>query len=311
MKTNNNIHIKWQDLFRRIDGLETDVQNRIYVEREIVPIIFVPGIMGSRLRRRSDKVKIWDPDDAKFMVKKFGWVKVTAAERKALLIGSEFSETYADVSEDDAKHNKKFADRHDPTREKRGWGGVMWGSYGAFLKKLQKRQWPTPLQACFELPVHAFGYNWSASNGDAGKALKEYIDKTIAEYGEGGYSKDGRKRECNKVIIVTHSMGGLVARSACVVHGAEEKVLGVIHGVQPAAGSPAAYWRMKAGFGKTRTRPQQELLGLAAQSPENGQIQTYRPHLRRHSRHQWRGSHLPAWQFSRRAGTAPHEGLSG
>ena len=31
-------------------------------------------------------------------------------------------------------------------------------------------------------------------------------------------------------------------------HGANAKVLGVVHGVQPVTGSAAAYWRMKAGF---------------------------------------------------------------
>lgn len=259
MKEINRIDIKWQDLFHRIDGLQTDVQNRIYVEREIVPIIFVPGIMGSRLRRRSDKAKIWDPDDIKFMVKRFGWVSVKAAERKDLLIGSEFSTSYAEVDNHDGEHNQKFADKHDPTRDKRGWGGVMWGSYGGLLKNLQKHSWPSPLNACFEFPVHAFGYNWSASNRDAGMALKRYIDKTIEDYQRGTYSPDGRKRECSQVILVTHSMGGLVARSACVLHEAKGNVLGVVHGVQPATGSPAAYWRMKAGFERPRGGPNRQL----------------------------------------------------
>ena len=255
MKTINRINIKWQELFGQIDGLQTDVQNRVCIEAEIIPVIFVPGIMGSRLRRRSDKVTIWDPDDTKFMIKKFGWLTVTAAERKALLIGSEFSSTHAEVIILEKKHNERFADKHDTTREKRGWGGVMWGSYGPLLVNLQKHQWPAPLNACFDFPVHAFGYNWSASNYEAGLALKEYIDKTIDDYQRGDFSPDGRKRECHKVIIVTHSMGGLAARSACVLHGGEEKVLGVIHGVQPAAGSPAAYWRMKAGFERPRAGP--------------------------------------------------------
>ena len=52
---------------------------------------------------------------------------------------------------------------------------------------------------------------------------------------------------CKKVILVTHSMGGLVARSACKA-GLESDVLGVIHIVQPTTGAPAPYWRMKAGF---------------------------------------------------------------
>jgi pimeloyl-ACP methyl ester carboxylesterase len=48
-----------------------------------------------------------------------------------------------------------------------------------------------------------------------------------------------------KVILVTHSMGGLVAR-ACAKR-IPDKIAGVIHGVMPALGAPAAYRRMACG----------------------------------------------------------------
>lgn len=134
----------------------------------------------------------------------------------------------------------------------------MWGSYGTFLVNLQQHQWPSRLNACFEFPVHAFGYNWTASSDNSGLHLKKYIEQTISNYRNGAHSHDRRKRDCDKVILVTHSMGGLVARSACVLHGAEDMVIGVVHGVQPAAGSPAAYWRMKAGFERPRGGPRKE-----------------------------------------------------
>ena len=76
-----------------------------------------------------------------------------------------------------------------------------------------------------ETPVHVFGYNWTGSNDDAGKQLAAYIEEVIAFYKCQG-------RICEHVILITHSMGGLVARSACKLHGAESKVLGVVHGVQ-------------------------------------------------------------------------------
>ena len=43
-------------------------------------------------------------------------------------------------------------------------------------------------------------------------------------------------------------MGGLVGRSASILHGASSNILGIVHGVQPATGAAAAYWRVKAGF---------------------------------------------------------------
>lgn len=246
INTINTIDIHWSGLFKPIPGLKTDVQNRIRIKREVIPIIFVPGIMGSRLRRSGDKIKAWDPDDPIFMLDKFGKFTVTAAKRKALLVGKKFNAAYLEVASDDATHNRKFADPNDKTRAERGWGGVFWGSYGPFLKALQAHQWTEPVGHCFEFPVHAFGYNWSASNDLAGKALAREIDRVIDHYRNGPSGQT--PRECRSVILITHSMGGLVARAACKLHGAEAKVLGVIHGVQPATGSPAAYWRMKAGF---------------------------------------------------------------
>ncbi len=54
--------------------------------------------------------------------------------------------------------------------------------------------------------------------------------------------------KCERVIVVTHSMGGLVGRSSCMLSGAASSVLGVVHGVQPTNGAGAGYWRVKAGF---------------------------------------------------------------
>ncbi|MDC8787302.1 hypothetical protein PRZ01_19125, partial [Paucibacter sp. hw1] len=49
-------------------------------------------------------------------------------------------------------------------------------------------------------------------------------------------------------ILITHSMGGLVARR-CQQLGMAEQIAGVIHGVMPAIGAPVAYRRTKAGMG--------------------------------------------------------------
>jgi len=53
------------------------------------------------------------------------------------------------------------------------------------------------------------------------------------------------KRRCDQVILVTHSMGGLVTR-ACAKR-IPDKIAGVIHSVMPALGAPAAYRRMVCG----------------------------------------------------------------
>ena len=55
-------------------------------------------------------------------------------------------------------------------------------------------------------PVHAMGYNWLRSNKKSGKEIAARIEALIKRYVDQGY-------QCEKVIVVTHSMGGLVARA--------------------------------------------------------------------------------------------------
>lgn len=250
----NLVRVSSGALCQDTQGFSTDTFNILEIEREVVPIIFVPGIMGSRLINSEGK-KIWDPDNKGFMLWNFGvlWA-ATAKKRKELLVGSEFSDSHAAVDSDEARDNAALAEENDTTRGKRGWGGVSWSSYGAILKALQTNQWDSQVNLFYEFPVHAFGYNWTASNNSAGGLLSKYISETIDLYKN---NKD-QPRKCEKVILVTHSMGGLVARAACMLHGAKERVAGVVHGVQPAFGSPAAYWRMKGGFERPHTIPEIE-----------------------------------------------------
>lgn len=232
------IELSWKDLFKPIK-LEAGKPASFVIRKEAIPIIFVPGIMGSRLKRTSDGEKVWDPDAKGFMLWNYGMAWVDAADKKAALIGPTFNKDFLTPLLDDQEHNREY---FGPERDALGWGGVAWSSYGEVLTALVSHAWPTAVQACFDLPVYAFGYNWSASNVDSGRALKEYIDTVVKEN-----NVPEKKVTCEHVVLVTHSMGGLVARQALKA-GAAANVLGVVHGVQPVTGSGAAYWRMKAGF---------------------------------------------------------------
>lgn len=242
--------LEWTALLEKLSDIEVGKPLDVSVQKETIPIVFVPGIMGSRLKKGGKK--IWDPDDKLFMLWNYGMVWVNAAKKKAALIGDDFKPGDMAPLEDDGDHNKKFAevDNQTPpewgTAAKRGWGTVSWGTYGELLMKLQAADtFPAPLRAFFDFPVYAVGYNWAASNMDGGKALAKRIGEIVDHH----QAKDGL---CKKVIVITHSMGGLVTRWAVEKEGAKEKVLGVVHGVQPAVGSAAAYWRMKAGFERSK-----------------------------------------------------------
>lgn len=121
----------------------------------------------------------------------------------------------------------------------------------------------------FLFPVHVFGYNWLQDNAESAKKLVTYIDDVM-----GMYKRDhGHGMALEKVIIVTHSMGGLIARYASQILGCQDKILGIVHGVIPDLGSPAAYRRMKIGarqeggagivLGKSAT----ELMPVLARAP--------------------------------------------
>ncbi|HHK9531815.1 TPA: acetyltransferase, partial [Enterobacter hormaechei] len=125
----------------------------------------------------------------------------------------------------------------------------------------------------FLFPVHVYGYNWLQDNKTSAQGLVAFIDRTISLYknerGHGMPFPAGQE----KVIIVTHSMGGLVARYASQVLGAKDKILGIVHGVIPDLGSPAAYRRMKVGAkqegmaGAVLGNTAEELMPVLARAP--------------------------------------------
>ena len=225
--------ISWKEVDKPVSGLATNASHEVHVQREAIPIVFVPGVMGSRLRLTGTNGTgdanglpnlRWDAD-AGFLYDNYSGA--SSAKRKRMLIGPKkhFDPDYLEVDNDMPPGN--------------GYRGLI-KDYRAFLEQLRTHDWGA-LGKLFVFPVYGFGYNWSASNRTSGAKLAARITEVIAE---------GKKivGACEKVILVTHSMGGLVARSAMKLSGAEGQVLGVVHGVQPAYGAPAAYMRMKAGF---------------------------------------------------------------
>lgn len=311
---------------------DTQRQAVIVPPSKVIPVILIPGIMGTNLRlkklpdgfaekRYTTGVKTgwewppvqtttegwgdraWRPDDANsFMARRF-W-PLQAYERRRLLdpnntvvdgsaeIPKEVLEQFVFESAADGRDRAAVGEqrRRGFTNEmsRRGWGTVMLSSYGPLLAYLERNlnqmyragelsefwrqtilnrqpgNWGVirgdqPLAedavkkaARYWLPVHAIGYNWTQSNADSAAHAAQKINSFMGHYRGLGY-------ECEKVLLVTHSMGGLVARA--VVHpdmgklstythmcGARDKVLGVIHGVMPVHGAAAAYRRCRAGF---------------------------------------------------------------
>lgn len=125
----------------------------------------------------------------------------------------------------------------------------------------------------FLFPLHVYGYNWLQDNKTSAEGLVDYIEEVIDLYTHQHCHGMAFPAGQEKVIIVTHSMGGLVARYASQISGAQDKILGIVHGVIPDIGSPAAYRRMKVGAkqegmaGAVLGNTAQELMPVLARAP--------------------------------------------
>ena len=96
-------------------------------------------------------------------------------------------------------------------------------------------------------PVHAMGYNFIKSNAKSAVVIAERIRGLVKGY-------QARGLGCKEVIIVTHSMGGLLARALIhpsygnLLNDKTVTVLGIYHNVMPTIGAASAYKRMRFGF---------------------------------------------------------------
>ena len=292
--------------------------------RDVIPIIFVPGIAGTNLRRKEKgKEEVWVPPAAievKEAVKAFRMANRSPKERQRLfeLSGVEVSPNgKCPVADTTYWLDEKEAKR-------RGWGELIAVGYNAFLQHLEvtlNDQYTRPgfteergnfrlgeigmlprlykggpatsitredqkanairLGIAYDLdeeyiakpdyaklaketlkvwgrvpvvlfpgevdrleayyyPVWAHGYNWLGDPELAAEGLVKKIGKVLKHYEKGKYF-----RHQGKVILVTHSMGGLIARRAAQID--DSKILGVVHGVCPLTGAAVLYRRLRAG----------------------------------------------------------------
>ncbi|MCP1118946.1 lipase family alpha/beta hydrolase [Robbsia andropogonis] len=250
----------------------------------IVPVIFVPGIMGSNLVSKDGKSQVWPAFSSSRLATR--WAFRSASSREDALS--------SDVTALD--HNGPWFGYSATVGNEseglaRGQGTVSKEFYGNFVVWLdnalngnQTILGPTnpwfpfvashnessawypekkfdpmmPREAIdawskYWCPVYAQGYNWTRTTAENGRLLAAKI-KEIINY----WSSRPHKPVCEKVILVSHSMGGLVCRAAIghdddkLLGNASDKVAGIVHGVQPATGAPAAYHHCHRGYeGKT------------------------------------------------------------
>jgi hypothetical protein len=140
------------------------------------PIIFFPGIMGSRLYFPNSG-RYWDPDSVFRMTR---WL-IAPSSNRAILHGSQ----PADIVQSPLWWEFNAA------QESRGWGGPVWSYYGGFLQFLE---------SLGPNPVYAMGYDWRQDIGSLGNDALTRVREILTATGAA------------KAVLITHSMGGLVVR---------------------------------------------------------------------------------------------------
>lgn len=216
-----------------------------------VPIVFVPGVMGSRIDMPSAQLT-WDPDTLSKMAQ---WATFQLNGRSSrqwnrAALSPSWSQANVLTSLSDTARNHVVAElaalygdqnatnpSPDPIEvyygRTRGWAGCAWGFYGPILLHLE-----SIFNRSGNHPVYGFGYDWRDSNSNSGAKLNALISRLLSE--SNGVAQD--------VVIVTHSMGGLVVRGALVNDPTlDAKIRGVVHTVQPSNGAVACYRRFFTG----------------------------------------------------------------
>lgn len=284
---------------------EEDAQRCDVIFRsKIIPVLFIPGIMGSNLKfakevdNNKEGAPAWAPPNGKLegirAVNTWKWR--SPAKRQIILnpatttVHSTDNITFPNrevLAAPPRKGQKQQDPRLSLYRDRRFWGELHQESYGEFIAwledtlnampvKLEEPNWIGELEGKsgegaasgnpvterphlshatnYSYPVHVYGYNWLESNAVSAQKMDKRIDTILAEC---------KKQDptCEKVLLVTHSMGGLVARA--YTNTSMQKVLGVVHGVMPSTGAPVFYKRMRAGFsGESRSNILVRLLSL-------------------------------------------------
>src|SRR5471032_1731527 len=270
----------------------------------VIPVIVIPGIMGTNLCATTDPNKeknrelapgepAWRPPNGTIAggleVKK--WYGRTPGQRQRILDPATLD--VDDSGDIDLSKMPTVAGFDAAQGRSRWWGEIHWESYGQLLYTLEhnlnstfspaysqgswqlqphwlavnawdRRDWNTsstglaaPLtnaefekHAGFHFPVYACGYNWLLSNGESAKRLQQRVEDIIQYW-------SSRKFDCKQVILITHSMGGLVGR-ACAKN-IPGKIAGIVHGVMPAMGAPVCYRRIT--YGTETSSPSKSMVG--------------------------------------------------
>lgn len=183
-------------------------------------VVFLPGVMGSRLYFPDPIDEYWDLD---FPVSRMLPWRYNSDEwvRQAFRYTQK---AHVVVTPDKDNNIQK---KH----QKRGWGTVSFKYHGTMLKALEKK---------FPDRVYAVGYDW-----------RQEIYPTLAAYVAGKCRKIQTISGEKELILVGYSMGSLVIRSMLLdaaYKDVTDNITRLVYVFPPCVGAPVGYRRMFTGM---------------------------------------------------------------
>lgn len=197
----------------------------VHVRPAELPIVVIPGIMGSRLTDPRTDELVWNP------------MGIPLGEGPGIFQADpdRLSQASASLVPDET-HPYELASHHRQVSHIKHYYNLIPDFYGALARYLAAMQNATLTELHLTPRVYCCGYDWRQDNARSAARLASVVDEALRETG------------ARQVIIVAHSMGGLVARYYCRVLGGESKVHQLVLLASPTMGSPAAYAQTRRGL---------------------------------------------------------------
>lgn len=220
---------------------------KIRTPRKLMPIVFVPGILGTRLTDPETGDLVWNPTGSPLGNSPGSFaVDVTRLGQ------------ISQVLEPDESHWFRSRAKHQQIAHIRHYYNIIEDFYGNTVRSLANIKTAPFVERGVQPVVYVCGYDWRQDNAQSALRLGRIVDEALAETG------------ADQVVLVCHSMGGMVARYFCKVLGGESRVHQIVLIGSPTMGSPFAYHQLKLGVKSFYVANiVQHILGITQRRTEN------------------------------------------
>ena len=202
---------------------------RVHVRRRYLPIIVVPGLMGTRLVDE----KVGQLGEGKLVFNPMG--KPLGKSPRAMVVKYKRLQSPAELAPAEG-HGFKVASQRNAVKHIRHFNNLVTDMYGDLAKRLSELGDTDEFESLGVRPVvYCAGYDWRQDNARSALRLAAVVEEALRETG------------AKKCIIVAHSMGGIVARYFCRALGGESRVHQLYLLGSPILGVPSAYTQLKHG----------------------------------------------------------------